>query len=99
MKKVIKGKKYNTETAKFVGSYGINLADRFARMEECLYRKRTGEYFLHGEGGPWSKYGISLNLNECCGGEEIIPLTHEEAREWAETHLSVDEYEKEFGEV
>lgn len=32
-------------------------------------------------------------------GEQIIPLTYQEAQEWAEKHLTGDEYEKIFGDV
>ena len=33
------------------------------------------------------------------GGTEIIPVSEEEARDWAERHLSADKYEDIFGEV
>lgn len=36
MDKIVKGKRYNTETAKHIGSKG----------EEELYHKQTGEFFL-----------------------------------------------------
>ncbi|MDY6279763.1 MAG: hypothetical protein SPL63_06550, partial [Roseburia faecis] len=64
-----------------------------------LYQKKTGEYFLYGEGGPMTKYAESIGQNEWSGGEEIIPLSVESARQWAEYNLSADEYEKIFGPV
>lgn len=100
MKKIINGKKYDTETATEVG-FWKNMGDtrNFGYVCEILYRKRTGEYFLYGEGNAASKYAKSLGDNTWCGGETITPLTIDSAREWAEKHLDSDEYEKEFGEV
>ena len=100
MKKIINGKKYDTETAALVaewdnGRYGSD----FDRCSEKLYRKKTGEYFLHGDGGPMSRYARSCGQNEWCGGEQIIPLSYEAAQKWAEEHLDGDKYEKIFGEV
>ena len=50
MKKIIKGKVYDTDTARELASWanGGNWRD-FSHLEETLYRKKTGEYFLHGE--------------------------------------------------
>lgn len=64
-----------------------------------MYRKNTGEFFLHGSGGAASKYREQVAQNEWCGGEKIEPLTLEQAQEWAEKHLDGDEYEKIFGAV
>lgn len=100
MKKIINGKRYDTETATQVG-YWQNMADtrQFGYVCETLYRKRGGEYFLHGEGGAMSKYSRDLGDNQWCGGEAIIPLSIEAATQWAEEHLEADEYEAEFGEA
>lgn len=100
MKKIINGKRYDTETATQVG-YWENMADirNFGYVCETLYRKRGGEHFLHGEGGASTKYAKSYGLNEWGFGERIMPMTHEEARQWAEEHLECDEYEAEFGEA
>ena len=100
MKQIINGKKYNTETAKEMGCWSNNYyTNDFNYCEETLYRKKTGEFFLHGEGGAMSKYSQSCGQNTWSGGSEIIPMTEAEAREWAEKHLTVDEYEEIFGEV
>ena len=100
MKKIINGKKYDTETATAVGSWSNNYSCRdFNHCAETLYRKKTGEYFLYGYGGPMSKYAESCGQNEWSGGERIEPLSYVNARQWAEEHLDVDEYEAEFGEV
>lgn len=99
MRKIINGKVYDTETATHVGGWdnGCYTTD-FDYAGEDLYRKRTGEYFVHGEGGARSVYA-ELDGDGWSGGSAIRPLTYEGARAWAEEHLSAEEYEAEFGEV
>lgn len=100
MKKVIDGKVYNTETAKRLGEYEPSpYTSDFNWYSETLYQKKGGEFFLHGEGNAASKYSKSCGQNEWCGDEKIIPLTYAETQEWAEKHLTGDEYEEIFGEV
>lgn len=100
MIKIINGKKYNTQTAENLGEYWNGLSTRdFGYCTETLYKKRTGEFFLHGDGGPMTKYKKTIGANTWSGGEKIIPMSFEEAREWAEKHLEAEEYEKIFGEV
>ena len=99
MEKIIKGKRYNTETAQMIGMYGENVDDKFSTVQETLYKKRTGEYFLHGQGGPWSKYGKWQDGSHIGGGEKVIPLTYNAAKEWGERHLNTKEFEEEFGEI
>lgn len=96
MKKIIGGKRYDTASAKEIGSWDNGRSHRdFRHCAETLYVKRTGEFFLYGHGGPMSAYA------ERCGdmfdsGSTIIPMSAEAAREWAEKHLSVEEYEEYF---
>ena len=100
MKKIINGKVYDTATAKELGSWGNGGTWRdFNHMEETLYRKKTGEFFLYGEGGPATKYAKAVEQNSWSGGERIMPMSFAEAREWAEKHLDGDEYEEIFGAV
>ena len=97
MKRIINNKVYDTETAREIGAWDNGLyGNNFEGMSETLYRKKTGEFFLYGEGGPATKYARSAGNNSWSGGEEIIPLTVEAAREWAEEHLTADEYMREF---
>ena len=98
MKKIISKRKYNTETATEIGSWSSDAAvSDFAWYEETLYRKRNGEYFLHGEGHAASP-SRRRSGGMWASGEDIVPLGVEEAREWAEDHLTVEEYEAEWGE-
>ncbi|MST81561.1 ribbon-helix-helix domain-containing protein [Bilifractor porci] len=98
MKKIINGRIYDTNTAKELGkddqTYG-----NFSDWEETLYRKSTGEYFLHGEGGPQTKYAQPIGENSWTGGEKIIPLSIESAKKWVEEHLEADDYERIFGVI
>lgn len=99
MKKIIEGKVYDTEKAKKVASwYSDYSRNDFHYYEEELYKKKTGEFFLYGEGNAASPYSRSCGQNEWCGGEKIVPLTFKEAQEWAEKHLDGDDYCDIFGE-
>lgn len=100
MKKIIKGRLYDTTTAKELG-WWENIQDvrNFSHFSETLYRKRTGEFFLYGKGGPSTKYSQRVDQNCWSGGEDIIPVSAENARSWAEEHLDADDYEKIFGPV
>ena len=97
MRKVIKGKLYDTEKAMMVAEWSDGYPSDFRYCCEELYRKRTGEYFVHGEGGAMSKYAESCGQNQWQGGEAIVPLTYDAAREWLEAHGTAEEYEAEFG--
>lgn len=99
MMKIIKGKKYDTNTALKVAEWdnGLGRSDHHA-IFEMLYKKRTGEFFLYGEGGGLT--GYSERVGNLFGwGEKIIPLTIEAAKEWVESHLDGEEYEKIFDNV
>ena len=99
MKKIINGAKYDTTTAKRLGIWenGYSRSD-FNYCSEDLYQTKSGKYFLHGEGGPMSKYSQSCGNNSWTGGQHIEPLTPAAAREWAEEHLDADAYCALFGE-
>lgn len=99
MKKIINGKVYDTETATRVAGWSNDLGYRdFNWREEALYRKKTGEFFLRGAGGPRTNYAKRVG-NMWGDGEEIMPLTYSEAQKWAEEHLDGNEYETIFGQV
>ena len=98
MKKIIEGKMYNTETAKEVFKWDNGNYGKFEYCEEALYKKKTGEFFLYGYGGPMSKYAISRG-NETSSGEEINPLTEKEAKKWLEKKGDTKTYIETFGEV
>lgn len=99
MKKIINGKLYDTDTAHLVGEWDNQRYGSFDYVSESLYRKRTGEFFLHGEGGARSRYATHCGNDSWGSGEAIIPLTWDSARQWAEEHLDADEYQAAFGEI
>ena len=99
MKKIINGKKYDTDTATQVAEWSkdVSVSD-FTYFEETLYKKRSGEYFLYGFGNAASKYAVPED-DGWRGGSTIMPLSYENACKWAEEHMDADDYEAEFGEV
>ena len=100
MNKVIRGKRYNTETAKLVGTWEANEPENsdFWEKEE-LYQKRSGEFFLIGQGGAQTQYARFSMGGKSNPGIELRPIEPEEASDWAEEHLTADEYEALFGPV
>lgn len=99
MTKIINGRKYSTETATFIGGSSYSHYGDLAWCNEELYIKGNGEFFLYGEGGPMSDYCKYNGNNEYSGSAKIIPMTEDEACEWAEAHLSYEAYVEIFGDV
>lgn len=101
MVKIIRGKRYDTETATKLAEFhnGYRKNQDFNYLYESLFQKRTGEYFLYGEGGALSRWGVPCNDDPRakCFGKGIQPLTEEIARAWVE-EFSNDDYEAIFGE-
>ena len=97
MKEIINGKKYDTKTATWLAEVDNGETGLYYWCE-ALYRKRTGEYFIYGEGGPGSSYSRHVETNTWAGGWKIRPITEEEARKWVEEYAN-DQYEEIFGEV
>lgn len=86
MKKIIKGKQLNTETAKMVGTAIID-ADK--DIIETLYRTKSGIYFVH---NVYRKSAVGkLEI-----GEDIYIITSEEAKEWSKKWMTKAEYEEYF---
>lgn len=99
MKKIINGKMYNTDTATIIGSHTYGYAGDFEYVCETLYRKKNKGFFLLGEGGAMSKYGVEDSPNSYSGSRNIIPLSVDEAKDWLEEYGTADEYEACFGSV
>ena len=97
MKKIINGKKYDTETAKEI--YGFSSGSDFGYISKILYRKKTGEFFICGEGGAMTSYAKVCEDGSICGSSEITPISEKIAKEFVEEYGSVEEYEQVFGEV
>lgn len=99
MKRVINGKRYDTTTAQPIAEHSHRYPGDFEYYDETLYRKKTGEFFLAGEGGPMSKYARAVDHNTRSGGKDIIPITEDMAKEWVERYEDFDTYESIFGPV
>ncbi len=98
MTEIINGKKYCTETAAKLAEGGNGLHhSNFRWCEEALYRKKNGEFFLAGQGGPRSKYAEEIEPRTWSDGSRIIPLTTEESKRWVEKNCSSRLYEELFG--
>ncbi len=98
MKKIINGKKYDTETAKYIDERSFSNPRDFRYVYEALYRKKNGEFFLEYKGGSLSRYCVYVSLTGRVGGEGIRPLTIEEAKQWVEDYCDAKTYIELFGE-
>ena len=88
MRKIINGKMYDTSTAKRrSGAIDVGNGEELDFYGLTLYQKRTGEFFLYRD----------VSRGDLDDG--IIPLTYDDAREWAESHLDADDYESIFGDT
>lgn len=97
---IIRGKKYDTDTARCLGSTSYGNPGDFHYTSEELYVKKTGEFFLYGEGGPLSPYVHQKGTNDyTTGGSAIIPLSLDRAKDWAKKNLSAETYIEIFGDV
>lgn len=99
MKRIINGKKYDTETAVYICGYEYGTCNDFSHIKESLYRKKNGEFFLYGCGGPMTRYKVYSGTNSFGGSEKIEPFTESEAKEFIEEYGDVETYEKLFSEV
>ena len=99
MKKIINRSVYSTDTATKLGDHWSGHPNNdFNYLLEALYRTKAGKYFLYGQGGPMTCYA-EFHGNSRGFGEKIIPLTLDEAKNWAEENLDGDDYEKIFGPI
>lgn len=98
-KKILNGVRYDTEKAELIGDEEYGHGGDFNRWYAGLYvSPRSKRYFLSGEGGPMSQFATRNSDGSRTSGDEIIPMTKEDAMAWAERHLSVDLVEKYFGD-
>lgn len=96
MRKVIKGRLYNTDTAQKLGWIDNTDRDNWATpllraeidanvIQETLYLTKSGNYFIHGEGGSLTRYAETLGDHVWLTGEHIEPITEERAKLWAQS--------------
>ena len=95
MKRIINGKRYNTETATTVATASWGSAGDFRAFQESLYLTQRGNWFLAGEGGPLTKWARPAEGGGTCGGAGIIPMTENDALDWLEFNReegAIEEY-------
>ena len=87
MKRVINGKRYDTDTAQRIAGAesSCNYGD-FRYWSEDLYRTKNGAWFVAGEGGALSRWSEACGSNGRCGSSGILPMSADEAREWCEAN-------------
>ena len=98
MKAIIHRKKYDTDTAEKICGFSVDDGD-IGYTSETLYRKKAGEFFLYGEGGPLSVYGKPDEDGSMCSASEIFPFSENEAKEFVEEYGSAKIYEELFGKA
>jgi len=78
MKKVIKGRSCDTETAMLIGTKYAGEFGQSDGYEEKLYVTKSKQYFIYGNGGADSKYP-----------QPAIELaTDEQAKEWEKENIN-----------
>jgi hypothetical protein len=99
MKKIIKGKIYDTEDARLVaetGSVGVSKHE-FSWGSERLYCTGDGEWFLYREGGPLAPFVTDKDEDEM-SGEAWKVLLRDEAMRWLREHGCAHELRAHFGD-
>lgn len=99
MKKIINGKRYDTDTATLLHAWesGYDSGD-FHYYEEGLYRTPKGNLFIAGGGGAMSPYSESLGGGSYGGGSGIRPVDRYEALAWLEGHEGTRAIEEHFAD-
>jgi len=97
MKKILNGQRWDTEKANLVCEVRHSHPRDFSYVRAGLYQTpRSKRYFLAGEGGPMTVFAHYDGGNSCCGGENLIPLSAEEARTYAEQYAYAETVERFF---
>lgn len=98
MRAIIEGIRYDSDTAELIGeSGGGNGRSDFRWWHAGLYRgKKSFRYFLAGEGGPMTRFCTHCADGMQGYGSKIIPLSSDEAFEWAQRELQPEQVEQFF---
>lgn len=99
MRKIIKGKRYDTEKAECVASASHGYKSDFHYWAEDLYRTPRGNWFLVGEGNALSRYSVpGAQHGSTAPGEKLIPMTNDDAKQWLEEQGETAMLEEHFAE-
>lgn len=111
MNKIIKNKRYDTETATVICtkkcmsvSYGSDRCGSAKLLPELFRRpaKRyvsAVDYIYRKQNGEYFLYHMPTGANELDSEEYITPLSDEQALDYCQKWMTGDEYEKIFGKV
>lgn len=100
MKAIINGTRYDTSKAQKIGEFdnigaGASSQGDFHFWEASLYRTpRSGKFFLVGYGGPMTQFGAHGGW-----GQKFIPMSRDEAFDWAQRYLDTDVVEEYFSDM
>lgn len=95
---VINRKEYNTDTADMLHEWSNHyFRDDYNFCSESLYRTAKGALFIHGKGGPKSKYAVNVG-NSRTAGEDMYVVSEEEAIDWLEKRDGIDALRKYFSD-
>ena len=99
MKKIIDGKRDNTETATKIAEASSDCGGSdFRFFDEALYQTKKGAFFLSGTGGAMSRWSQRSGDGRR-SGSGIDPMTPERALQWAERHMTAEAIEATFGDM
>jgi hypothetical protein len=98
MKRIVNGKRYDTDAATLVATDKGSDRGSFDYYEEELYRTRSGAWFVHGYGHARSRWATSAGQYSWAPGEGIEPMTPDDARTWLEGHGKTDALEQHFAD-
>ena len=95
LKKTVHGIRYNTDSAIVIGTAGM--LGVLTHWEATLYgAPRSNRYFIVGFGGPMTRFSQSVGCNAWKEGADLIPLTPEQAKQWAELYLAPEVVQQHF---
>jgi hypothetical protein len=78
MKKIIGGKRYDTEKSTRIACYEYSNPGDFHYVWEQLFVTPAGRYFLAGEGGALSPWGMAIAGNGWGYGADIVLMEKQE---------------------
>lgn len=99
MKRIIEGKRYDTETATEVATWnnGRGSSD-FRALTETLYRTPKGCWFLYYDGGAMTYAAVPCGNNATSGSSGINRVSENEAKVWLESHNRIEALEQYFAD-
>ncbi|MGH0051992.1 MAG: hypothetical protein ACQ5SW_01205 [Sphaerochaetaceae bacterium] len=97
MRRVLDGMVYDTYKAVEVCEVFEGNRGDFQHIDATLYRtKRSKQFFLAGWGGAMTRFSKRCSDGSYVGSEKIVPLSVEEARQFAEHNASAEVIEEFF---